>query len=195
MISMYLLSTSFAFWTVAAVMLFWALGAYNRLMRLRAEMVRELRSLALQWQHHAQAVRQELTYMSHAPESDVEWVNLHDDVTHWHPLAMATRQFQLCIAALLVKPQTMPLGEDIASLRLAHEVMDDAWARLKNTHEDLAGAAVPARMAQLWQQQDVLVHVKKQDYNRCTSAYNDAISQFPAVVLAWIFSFKAGQCI
>ncbi len=192
---MNLLSTSTACWAVAAVILFWTLGAYNRLMRLRADMVRKFHLLALQWQNHAQAVRQELTYMSHAPESDAEWVNLHDDVTHWRPLALATRQFQLCIARLLDNPQAMPVSEDMASLRLAHEVMDDAWARLKNTHEDLAGGAVPQRVAQLWQQQDVLGDVKRQDYNRCTNAYNYAITQFPAAVLAWVFSFQAGQSI
>jgi LemA protein len=189
------LTTSFVFWAVVAVTVFWALGAYNRLVRLRGDMVSALQSLALQWQSNAQAIRQELATLSQTQESDSAWASLGDDANNWRPLALATKQFQACIAGVLAKPHLAPPVDDIASIRAAHEVMQGAWQRLSDTHEDLAGAAVPQSLALLWQRQNVLVQEKLRAYNACVQAYNHATAQFPAVFLAWIFAFGPAQSV
>jgi LemA protein len=189
------LTTSFVFWSVLAVSVFWALGAYNRLVKLRGDMVRALQSLAVQWQSSAQAIRHELATLSHTQESDSIWASLGDDASSWRPLALATKQFQACIAGVLAKPHAAPPGDDIASIRAAHEVMQGAWQRLSSTHEDLAGAAVPQRLALLWQNQNLLAQEKMREYNACVQAYNHAVAQFPAVFLAWIFAFGPAQTV
>jgi LemA protein len=189
------LTTSFVFWAVFAVTVFWALGAYNRLVKLRVDMVRALQLLAVQWQSNAQAIRQELATLSHAQETDSTWASLGDDADSWRPLALATKQFQACIAGVLAKPHTAPPVDDIASIRAAHEVMLGAWQRLCGTHEDLAGAAVPQRLALLWQRQNLLAQEKLRDYNACVQAYNHSVAQFPAVLLAWIFAFGPAQAM
>jgi LemA protein len=186
-------TTSFVFWAVLAVTVFWALGAYNRLVKLRGDMVRALQSLALQWQSSAQAIRHELATLSHTQESDSTWASLGDEASSWRPLALATKQFQACIAGVLAKPHTAPPVDDIASIRAAHEVMQGAWQRLNDTHEDLAGAAVPQRLASLWQHQHALAQEKLRDYNACVQAYNRSVAQFPAIILAWTFAFGPAQ--
>lgn len=192
---MNLLTTSFVFWALAAVTVFWALGAYNRLVRLRGDMVRALQVLATHWQANAQAVRQELATLSHAPESDSTWASLGDEASNWRPLALATKQFQACIASVLAKPSVAPPVDDLASIRAAHEVMEAAWLRLKDTHDDLAGAAVPQSLELMWQHQSLQAHEKQREYNACVEAYNQAIGQFPAFVLAWIFGFGMAQTV
>ncbi len=187
------LTTSFVFWAGVAVTVFWALGAYNRLVKLRSDMVRALQSLAVQWQSSAQAVRHELATLSHTQESDSTWASLGDDARSWRPLALATKQFQACIAGVLAKPNAAPPVDDIASIRAAHEVMQGAWQRLGDTHEDLAGAAVPQRLALLWQEQNLLAQEKLRHYNASVQAYNQSVAQFPAIFLAWIFAFDPAQ--
>jgi LemA protein len=187
------LTTSFVFWAVLAVTVFWALGAYNRLVKLRGDMVRALQLLAVQWQSNAQAIRHELATLSQTQESDSGWASLGDDTSSWRPLALATKQFQACIAGVLAKPYVAPPVDDVASIRAAYEVMQGAWQRLSGTHEDLAGAAVPQRLALLWQHQYLLGQEKLRDYNACVQAYNHSVAQFPAVFLAWIFAFGPAQ--
>jgi LemA protein len=108
---------------------------------------------------------------------------------------MATRQFQLCLAGLSTEPQTIPAPGAMAAICVAQTVMANAWQQLKSTHDDLAGAAVPQQMLQLWQQQEVLAQEKRRDCNQCAATYNQAIAQFPAVLVAWIFSFQIAQTV
>lgn len=189
------LTTSFVFWAVLAVMVFWALGAYNRLIKLRADMVRALQSLAVQWQSSAQAIQQELATLSHTQESDSTWAGLGDDASSWRPLALSIKQFQACLAGVLTQPHVAPPVDDVASIRAAHDVMQGAWQRLSETHEDLAGAAVPQRLASLWQHQNLLAQEKLREYNAAAQGYNQAVAQFPAIFLAWIFAFGPAQTI
>ncbi len=186
-------TTSFVLWAVAAVTVFWALGAYNRLVKLRGDMVRALQSLALEWESNAQAIVHELATLSRTQESDSAWASLGEDADDWRPLALSTKQFQACIAGVLARPHVAPPVDDIASIRAAHEVMQGAWQRLNDKHEDLAGAAVPQRLALLWQQQNLLAQEKLHTYNACVQTYNQAVGQIPAIFIAWIFAFDPAQ--
>jgi LemA protein len=190
---MHALTTSFVFWAVVAVVLFWSLGAYNRLVRSRADMLRALQALAQQWQSNAQALRQQLAALSHAPETDSVWASLGDEASNWRPLALATKQFQVCLAVLLAKPQRIPPVDDMASVRAAHEVMLGAWQRLHGAHDDLAGAAVPQSFELLWQHHSLLAQEKLRDYNAQVQSYNHAVRQFPAIMLSWLFGFSQAQ--
>jgi LemA protein len=188
-------NSSIVFLAAIAVVLFWSLGAYNRLVRMRADMLLALQALARQWQANAQTVLQELAVLSHAPETDSAWASLGDEAANWRPLAQATKQFQVCLAGVLAKPYRMSPVDDIASVGAAHEVMQGAWQRLQNTHEDLAGPAVPHSLELLWQHQGVLAEEKLRDYNANVQAYNQAVRQFPAIVLSWIFAFRLAQAL
>jgi LemA protein len=192
---MSLISLSLVFWVAIAVSVFWALGAYNRLVNLRADMVRTLQSLAVQWQTNAQAVQNELSILTNASESDSAWGDLGGDFNNGQSLARAVKQFQACLAGVQVKPNVAPPLDDVASIRAAHDVMYEAWQRLHSMHDDLAGPAVPQNLAILWQHHASLAQEKLRDYNACVEAYNRAVGQFPALVLAWIFAFVPAQSL
>ncbi len=185
--------TSVVFWVVVAVLVFWALGAYNRLVGLRAQVLRALQAVAVQWQSNGQALRHTLSELSHSPETDSAWASLGDEAASWRPLAVATKQFQACIAGVLAKPHLLPAVDDMASISAAHEVMHAAWQRLDSEHDDLTGSAVPQTLAVQWQHQGMLAAEKLRDYHNAAQIYNAAIKQFPAQLLAWIFSFHTAQ--
>ena len=69
-----------------------------------------------------------------------------------------------------------------------------AWERAeRDDAHDLAGPRLPetvtARRAQLAQQ----AHAATDQFNQAVVRYNEAIAQFPAVLLAWLFGFKPGR--
>ncbi len=190
-----MLTTSLVFYVVCALVVFWVLGAYNRLVGLRSQVVQALQVLATQWQANAQGLRSEIADLSRAPDSDSAWASLGDDAASWRLLAQSARQFQACLAALAAKPHALPTRDDLSSASAAHEVMQSAWQRLKSTHDDLAGEAVPQSLALLWQHQQQQALDKLQHYNSHASAYNHAVQQFPALLVAWIFGFKMAQLL
>lgn len=187
--------TSVVFWVVIAVLVFWALGAYNRLVGLRAQVLHTLQGVAVQWQSNAQALRHALSELSHSPETDSAWASLGDEAASWRPLAVATKQFQACIAGVLARPGLLPAVDDMASISAAHEVMQAAWQRLNSEHDDLVGSPVPQTLAVQWQHHGVLATEKLRDYHNAAHVYNAAIKQFPAQMLAWIFSFHTAQAL
>ena len=130
-------------------MVFWTLGAYNRLVRLRSDWVQAMQLLAAQWQAHALAVQQALPHFSSAEAASVD---RGLDSGSWLPLALATKQFQTCIVNKIDKPQAIPNADDLSSIHTAYEVMRSVWDSLKNAGEDLAGATVPLHLVLLWQQ-------------------------------------------
>jgi LemA protein len=187
--------TSVMFWVVVAVLVFWALGAYNRLVGLRAQVLQALQALLGQWHASAQALRDALSDLTRTTESDSAWASLGDDATNWRPLAVATKQLQSCMAGVIAKPHVLPAMDDMASISAAHEVMHAAWQRLLGQQEDLAGSPVPQNLLVLWQHQQMQASEKLRDYHNAAQLYNAAATQFPAVLLAWVFSFQAAQAL
>lgn len=191
----FVLSTTIIFWIALAVLVFWALGAYNRLVGLRGQLLRHLQALTAQWQANAQALRQALADLSRVPETDSAWASLGDEASSWRPLGQATKQFQACVGAVAAKSHVVPPVDDMASVRAAHAVMEGAWQRLVNTSDDLAGQAVPQSLALLWQHQQMQIQEKLRDYNTSAQLYNQSVRQFPAVLIGWIFGFGTAQVL
>jgi LemA protein len=174
---------------VAALLVFWALGAYNRLMRLRAQVVRSLQALAQQWQSQVQAIGLRLEQYAQGRETESQWASLDDDAVRWRPLTLAARQFLACLAVLQAKPQQMAALDDASSVRAARDIFEAAWQRLQTAQDDLAGAHVPDDLQALWAQQEPVVMEKLREYDQAVQAYHQAIGQFPALLLAWLFGF------
>ena len=103
----------------------------------------------------------------------------------------AATQLAACLAAARTRPLE-PGG--IAALSAAQDVLAMAWERAeRDDAHDLAGPRLPetvtARRAQLAQQ----AHAATDQFNQAVVRYNEAIGQFPAVLLAWLFGFKPGR--
>ena len=185
------MSVSVVLWVCAAVVVFWALGAYNRLVRVRAELSQSLLAITTQWNNTAQTLRNTLQEFSAEPVRESQWDNLDNGQTLWRSLSLAAKQLQACLGLVMARSHALPPVDDLASLHAARQLLESAWRQLKDQHEDLAGAVVPPQLILLWQQHAQQSDEKLKAYNSQAQAYNQAIAQFPALLLAWIFSFHS----
>lgn len=162
---------------VCAVLVFWALGAYNRLVRLRAQ---GLEAFAPLGEHLAR-----YTVLVSEVEAPASW----DAADPRAALFTAAHQFELSLKAARAQPLDAPALQAFVAAR---ESLQAAWARLCQAPADLAGEPLPPAWLLNWSQLDQQAEPLTQTFNRQIAAYNEAISQFPAAVLAWLFGFKPG---
>ena len=175
--------TSIVLWSLAALLLFWTVGAYNRLMRLRADANSAFAALGAELAGQIDLVRLQLP-----PE---EPVPVGGEASFWGGLHGAAGQVAASLAAARARPLE-PQG--IAALNSAQAVLAMAWERaVRDDAHDLAGPRLPdtvlARRAQLALQ----VHAASEQFNQAVARYNEGIAQFPALLLAWLFGFKPGR--
>lgn len=179
------MSNSILSWLAAAVLLFWAVGAYNRLVRLRAEAHTAFAAV------EAEFTRQVELVSKHLPGAEfTQPAALEAESTFWAGLQGAARQFAASLAAVRSRPLD---ARRMAALNAACDVLVMAWetAQRDEAH-DLAGPRLPdtvlARRSQLAGQTRAAI----EQFNAAVVRYNEAIAQFPAVLLAWLFGFEPG---
>jgi len=189
------------FWIVFAVFLFWALGAYNRLMRLRSAVVQSfgsfdahmVRLVALLGEFGAAQAVQRGLLLSDSGEHEVA------------ALRGATTQ----LSASLAVARARPLHADaVAALAAARDVLQATWQGVLRKMQDnpdmpegVSGVTQesPFKVLSIWQvrweehsvQNEQAVRV----FNDAVVQYNAAIAQFPASLLAWVFGFKAARVL
>lgn len=171
---------------LAALLVFWTVGAYNRLVRLRNDIVRAYLPLDAQiHQRHALLLR---------------WADALRPVLEESPQpveAVCAAAEQVLVAADRARQRSTSV-RIIASLRMAEDTLGAATARLMgelpaHLHQTnfsgaslgLAGfndelAAVASTLA-----------FARQQFNATAAHYNEAITQFPTVMLAGLFAFRA----
>ena len=174
-------------WVVPALLFFWLIGAYNRLVRLRARVRQAFAAL------DEQLVRQVVWVQGCLPESmrggaQTSPAELQDEVTAaWARLHAASEQFAAALAHARADVADVPT---MAGLVLAHEAMRTAWAGA--LADAVAPDAVPSaeRLQARWLR---LLHQAlplRAAFNEAAQAYNQAIAQFPAALIARLASFK-----
>lgn len=178
--------SSIAFWIAGAVLLFWTVGAYNRLMRLRAEANAAFANLETELSRQVDLVRTQLP-----PPDATQPASLDNDGAFWGGLHGAAAQ----LAASLASARARPLEpERIAALSAAQNVLAMAWERAeRDDAHDLAGPRLPETMIVRRAQMGLQTHAAADQFDQAVDRYNQAIAQFPAVVLAWLFGFKPGR--
>ncbi len=168
-------------WAFAAVLLFWSVGAYNRLVRLRAKVLSIFASLAVQFERYA-------TWMAqHAPEPRADaGPPVPGDV--WTNLRAATAQFAASLAAARSNPQDT---EAMAALAAGRTVLLMAWQYVGDaTLAQSRGEEGPAAVRAEWEAITTHTQSAEKAFAGAVDAYNRAVRQFPAVLLAWVFGFK-----
>lgn len=186
---------------VFAVFLFWALGAYNRLMRLRSAVAQSfgsfdahmVRLVALLSEFGAaQAVRRGSLVAGDTHDGDAEAAALQG----------ATNQLSASLAVARARP--LHPGA-MAALSAARDVLHATWHRaaLKLQAPSMAhgaesaspavdAAAGPTSVWQLrWDEHVLQNEQATQIFNDAVQQYNAGIAQFPANLLAKVFGFKA----
>jgi LemA protein len=180
------MSSSVILWSLSAVLLFWAVGAYNRLVRLRSDANTAFANLEAELANQVALVRDQLP----KPEA-TQPAALDDDRSFWTGLHAAASQFAASLAAARARPLE-PQG--IAALGAAQDVLAMAWERAeRDDAHDLAGPRLPDTVTSRRAQLTMQTHAATDQFDRAVARYNAAITQFPAVLLAWLFGFKPGR--
>jgi LemA protein len=177
--------TPIVLWTLAAILAFWAVGAYNRLMRLRADAIAAFAVLETELTRQVELVRGQLP-----PPEATQPASLEPEGSFWAGLHGAAAQCAASLAAARARPLDPP---GIAALTAAREVLGMAWERAeRDDAHDLAGPRLPDTVVARRVQLSLQTHSAAELFNQAVGRYNAAIGQFPAMLLAWLFGFKPG---
>ena len=162
---------------LSAVLVFWMVGAYNRMVSLRNALVARFVSVdELSRQRHALLDRQ-IGLLAPA---------LAGAGPRLDALRAAARQADAAREHARARPAA---ASAVTSLRVAEEILADARARLPV--QTVAGAELPDINAQLANGDTTLAFARR-EFNAAVAAYNTAVLQFPTALLAWLFGFRPG---
>jgi LemA protein len=179
-------SSSWIGWLAGAVLLFWSVGAYNRLVRLRADANTAFAAL------EAELLRQLELVAACVPEAEAHpQSQFEGGSAFWAGLHGAAAQFRDSLAAARQRPLE---PERMAALGAAQEVLEMAWERAeRDDAHDLAGSRLPENITGERQQLVRQTQAAIRQFNEAVVRYNEAIGEFPALLLAWVFGFKPGR--
>jgi LemA protein len=184
------METTFLPWIAAAITVFWGVGAYNRLVRLRSDANAAFAALESELGKQVQ-----LVHACVPPEEEQQASQFSSQFSgssvFWGGLQGAASQ----LAASLASARARPLDpERIAALGAAQEVLSMAWDRAeRDDAHDLAGPRLPDNFSGERQQLVRVAQTATEHFNNAVIRYNDAIAQFPAVLLAWLFGFHPAR--
>jgi LemA protein len=152
-------------WLLLALLVCWALGANNRIVRLRAAARNAFGALESQWFMH------------------LAWMEVHASASvmmldAWaRPVNMDLEPFKKALQAAKLKPLDANLMQALSA----------AWTEVRAQMEDVNVIGTPPQaMVALLQQDQAAVAA----FNLAVHQYNQAIAQFPALVLAKLLSYR-----
>lgn len=167
---------------VAAVLFFWAIGGYNRMVALR-------NAIAAAWARVEEplARRRELL---------VQLVNLvRPELTGDHgalnAVVAAASQAAAAADAVRARPGS---ARAVASFAMAQAVFDAAAGQLLATIENgdaLRARAEVATALAGGREAEAGIAFARQGFNEAVARYNEAARLFPTRILSWLFGFTA----
>jgi LemA protein len=168
-------TTQFTAATATAVLVFWIVGAYNRLVRLRSALVARFASVDQLYGLRHGLLAEQIDLLAGALASAA-------------PRLDALRAACLQADAAREHARLRPGAPGtVSSLRLADEILADARSRLPV--QTVAGADLPALNARLTASDTTLAFARR-EFNAAVAGYNAAVRQFPTVLVAWAFGFR-----
>ena len=159
-----------------AIVVFWIVGAYNRLVRLRSALVARFAPVD---EHHRQ--RHELLERQLDLLSDT----LAPAAPRVDALRAACRQADAARGHARARPGVVSV---VTSLRVAEDILADARARLPVPA--LSGTEGPDLNAQI-ATSDTALAFARAEFNAAVAAYNGSVREFPTVLVARLFSFRS----
>jgi len=186
---------SLPYWILGAVALFWFVGAYNRIVRLRSAALQGYAALDAALVRQLDFVQTRVAEAAPAPA-------VPKGAAADASLQAAAGQLVTLLAATRLKPLD-PAG--IAALATALHVMLGAWQRLHPdavvsfeadgtlsrpaplaAREDAAAGSAPIA----WPEPSAAAEIARNQFNLAVAQYNAAIAQFPALLVAWIMQLR-----
>lgn len=181
------MSGSLLLWIFLALTIFWGVGLYNRLMRIRARGRDALGSVEKHLKGYATVTHSHLLGMG-VPEEAVkgtggelllppEWAELLGALRALENACKTARSAPMAIAPMEA------LGQHLQEVA-------QAWADLSSAPADLAGPAVPDALQKEWEEIAQRVRMACGGYNQIAARYNEAIGQFPARLVVGAMGFQ-----
>lgn len=173
-----------------ALLLFWATGAYSRLARMRGAIGQAFAGLDRVLQEQLDWLRAALPASLAAP---VPTGADEAAVAAWTRLAAAGEQLALALVPARERPADRVA---IETLVLARTVVRDAWDEVLTCGWFMAEAlpsreSMQAEWARLQHQEAPLGAA----FDAAVLAYNQAVAQFPAVLLARLLGFRRARAL
>lgn len=170
---------------VGAVLVFWAVGAYNRLMRLRNTMRQSFQQLdaQLRQRHELIPVLAAATTAGAVPAAG-------EQAAVAEAAGAARQQAHAALDLARAHPGT---AGPMVSLAMAEQVLEDVCRRLQDAID--ADPALKADTAVQAARDDLLgaegrLGFARQMFNEAVAEHNDAVQQFPTRVLCSLFGFQ-----
>jgi LemA protein len=165
----------------AAVLVFWAVGAYNRLVGLR-------NAIAAAWSQLDEQLRRRGAVIE--PLVGALRAHLPYEEATFDAVLAAEQQLQIAADAVRSRPARAPTALNFVT---AEGVLASALARLGPPIEQHAplreDAAVGAALVEL-HDTDLHLALARRGFNAAVEAYNAAVRQFPTRLLAQLFAFE-----
>jgi LemA protein len=168
------------FWAVIALIFFWTIGAYNRLVKLRAQVLQKSLAVGTHLTQYIEWIRLQLPDSN--PASVFADHGVHDGTdAPWRTMSDALTPADHCIQYFRAKPL-----DEQAQMQLvdAFAKVDTLWDELLAEEPDLAGAVVPDLTQHQWQAHQIHRQTAVADYNQAVKAYHRALSEAPEKWLA-----------
>ncbi|MEO7152933.1 MAG: LemA family protein [Burkholderiaceae bacterium] len=179
-----MISTRSLWWAAAAVLLFWAVGGYNRLVRMRNAI-----------QQHYVALDARLMQRNDSVAALIAALPARVEPSLVETLQAALGHSR---AAREQARRTPCDAVAITNLGVTETVLADVQARvarvLTGVGDALADSTLPTLVEQVAQAEAALAYTRD-DFNRAARAYNHAVRQFPTRLLAAVFGFAAGATL
>lgn len=161
-------------WLLPALSVFWAVGAYNRLVRLRAAALVAFAALDARWQQQIGLI--EATLAGREPLS---------------PAAEAVRTAAQELSRQWDGLRARPPGlAGLDALARSRDRVVWHWHMLGHAAEGNSGA-----MQQHWQQGISECEMLSRQFNAAVESYNFALAQFPALLIARVFGFHPAEAL
>ncbi|MFM8608955.1 MAG: hypothetical protein ACKOCJ_00610 [Burkholderiaceae bacterium] len=175
---------AWAWWLVPAVLLFWGVGAYNRLTRLRAAAGEAFAVLDARWQQQVG-----LAHASVPPHVGAQGGMGEEP---WTDLRASAQRLSLALGGLRHNSLDVQRAAGVVQARAG---LINAWMQVQQGSRDLAGDLLPESVVQQWQMGlGECEHLNRQ-FNAAVQQYNEAVGEFPAWLLARAFGFQPGQAL
>ncbi len=176
------------FWILVAVCVFWAVGAYQRLVKLRTLVNKQFAVLEELMLRYQGLVQDATTAAVTSPSGWHTAVAPELGASHWTRLQVAANLSAMALARMQEHP--LEPSSAIALVATSHD-LQDAWGAL--THPDVYYVSVPDELTQRWAELSISIQPDVQRFNQAVQNYNEAIAMFPANLLARVFKYKPGR--
>jgi LemA protein len=182
---------SLLLWMTLAILLFWWVGLYNRLMRMRARAFSAFGSIEKHLREYVELAREQT--LSFGLESGNQpQVQQCEPIPGWALLLAELAVLDQVLKDARAKPLAV---EPMADLQQAISALQRVWDGFSALPRDLAGPALPGDMQAQWDAIAHRVETSRNGYNQILLKYNEAVAQFPARLIVGLMGVKPGGLI